>query len=163
MSSNKVNPWNTIVLFAPENMGWESNAEFYFYGTPDAMLLSKYAAPKNASFLRNDNLLRCPFHKPSAEPTGESLINTLKEQMFLLSLDEHREAITGETVISGSGWPEVPHLFDREGSAISPCDRCRQHIAGGIELRCYFHIDTFGLLLSFGHSCHPLTVARTSV
>ena len=41
MSSNKANPWNTIVLFAPENMAWESNAKFYFYGTPDAMLFSK--------------------------------------------------------------------------------------------------------------------------
>lgn len=107
------------------------------------------------------DLLRCPLHKPSAEPPGETGVNALKEQVLLLSLDEHREAIAGETVIGCSGRSEVPHLFDGEGSSISPCDRGWQHIAGGIKLRCYLHIDTFGFLL-FGHSCHLLTVARTS-
>ncbi len=43
MPSNNANPWNSIVLFAPENMAWESNAEFYFYGTFEAVVLFEYS------------------------------------------------------------------------------------------------------------------------
>lgn len=107
------------------------------------------------------NLLCYSLHKPSAESACKSRVDALKEKMLLLSVDEYREAIAGEIVIGCSCRSEVPHHLDREGSSISPCDRSWQHISGGIKLRCYLHIDTFGFLL-FGHGCHLVKVDRTS-
>ena len=89
--------------------------------------------------------LGCPLHIPASKPSGKARVDVFKEQVFLLALNENREAVTGAVIVCCASRSKVSDGLNRKGSAVCPCDGGRQHIAGRIEFRGDLHIDALDL------------------
>ena len=94
------------------------------------------------------------FHKPAAQPAGESRVDVLEEQVLLPPLDQNGEAVSCRAVAHHPCRAEVPHRLDGKSAPVRPCNGQGHHGASGVKLGCHFDVDALGMRLSGSAAFH---------